>query len=394
VTRTLIHSARRFDEPERSDAWVLFDGDTIAATGHGEPVSAAGSGAGSGPGSTALPAADHRVDAGGALLAPGFIDMHGHGGGGVAFDDGTEAIATALATHRRHGTTRSVLSLVTAHVDVLARRLQVVAEAAAADPLIVGAHLEGPFLAAGHKGAHDPALLRAPTPSAIDTLIEAGADRIVQLTLAPELPGGHDAIARLTGAGVAVGVGHTDAGYDEARAAFDLGASILTHAFNGMDDVGHRAPGPVAAAMDAGGVTLELICDGAHVHPAVSRLAFAGAPGRIALITDAMAAAGSDDGDYLLGSLQVEVRAGVARLAGGGSIAGSTLTMDAALRHAVQEVGVPLATAVRALTEVPARAIGRAADLGRIARGFAADAVLLDDDLTISGVWAAGARVA
>jgi len=375
VTRTLIHSATRFDEADRADAWVLFDGDVIAETGNAAPP---------------LEHADVAVDADAALLAPGFIDIHGHGGGGVAFDDGADAIATALAVHRRHGTTRSVLSLVTAEVDVLAARLRVVADAAGRDPLIVGAHLEGPFLAVGHKGAHDAALLRPPTRDALDTLLAAGQGRITQVTLAPELPGAAEAITRLTDEGIVVAVGHTDADYAATRAAFDRGARVLTHAFNGMDDIGHRAPGPVAAAFDDERVVLELICDGFHVHPAVSRIAVAAAPGRIALITDAMSAAGVGDGDYLLGALQVEVHGGVARLAGGGSIAGSTLTLDAALRHAVTAVGMPLADAVRALTEVPARVIGRAADLGRLSPGYAADAVLLNDDLTVRAVWAAG----
>jgi N-acetylglucosamine-6-phosphate deacetylase len=190
-----------------------------------------------------------------------------------------------------------------------------------------------------------------------------------------------------------VAIGHTDADYDQAKHAFEAGATIVTHAFNAMNGIHHRAPGPIAAATGTQGVVLELICDGVHVHPEVMRMLFAAAPGRIALVTDAMAAAGSADGDYILGSLAVEVRDGIARLAGGGSIAGSTLTLDAALRRAVTDVGIPVEAAVAALTETPAAAIGRGAELGRLAPGFAADAVLLDDDFTVTHVWAAGDRV-
>jgi N-acetylglucosamine-6-phosphate deacetylase len=202
-----------------------------------------------------------------------------------------------------------------------------------------------------------------------------------------------DAIRALSAAGVAVAVGHTAADYDQALAAFDAGASILTHAFNAMPGLHHRAPGPVAAATRTPGVKLEIVNDGVHVHPEVVRMAFAAAPGRVALITDAMAAAGSADGDYRLGGLDVEVREGVARLAAGGSIAGSTLTLDDALRRAVLEVGIPVAEAVRAVTSTPAAAVGRSGDLGRLLPGYAADAVLLDADFTVRQVWSAGVPV-
>ena len=185
-------------------------------------------------------------------------------------------------------------------------------------------------------------------------------------------------------------VGHTGADYAQTLEAFDAGATILTHAFNGMDGIHHRAPGPVAAATRTPGVTLEIINDGMHVHPEVVRIAFAAAPGRMALITDAMAAAGSRDGEYVLGSLGVTVRDGVARLTEGDSIAGSTLTLDDALRRAVREVGLPVEDAVLALTATPARAIGRGDDLGSLRPGYAADAVLLDDDFRVLQVWTAG----
>ncbi|NEN04391.1 N-acetylglucosamine-6-phosphate deacetylase [Diaminobutyricibacter tongyongensis] len=380
---TLIHSARLVtDGAVVEEGWVLFGGSSIAATGFGDSWRAVVADAH--PGSIAV------VDAAGGWLTPGFVDIHGHGGGGASFDDGPDAIRTALALHSAHGTTRFVLSLVTASIATLESELAAVAALARTDPRVIGSHLEGPFLDPGHKGAHDPALLVNAGRDAVDRLLAAAGGSLKQITLAPEREGGMDAVRRFTEAGVAVAVGHTGADYAQTLAAFDAGASILTHAFNGMDGIHHRAPGPVAAATRTPGVTIELINDGIHVHPEVVRLTFAGAPGRVALISDAMAAAGSTDGDYLLGGLAVTVRDGVARLTVGDSIAGSTLTLDDALRRAVVEVGIDVGTAVRALTETPARAIGRGNDLGRLAPGYAADAVLLDDTFAVLAVWSDG----
>jgi N-acetylglucosamine-6-phosphate deacetylase len=377
--RTLVHSARLVTSGRVvHNGWVLFEGDRVTAVGSGDR----------------LPEADGVTDAAGRWLTPGFIDIHGHGGGGASFDSGADGIRSALALHRSHGTTRSVLSLVTASLPDLERQLGVIADAAGSDPLILGSHLEGPFLDEAHRGAHDPALLRPADRAGIDRLLAAADGTLVQVTLAPELPGGMEALRQFVDASVVVAVGHCAADYDIAMTAFDAGASLLTHAFNAMPGIHHRAPGPVAAAMDCPGVTLEVINDGVHVHPAVVRLAFQGAAGRIALISDAMAATGSADGQYRLGTLTVTVTDGVARLADGGSIAGSTLTLDTALRLAVTSVGLPIEVAVRALTETPARAIGREKDLGQLAPGFAADAVLLDADFTVQGVWAAGQPLA
>ncbi len=265
-----------------------------------------------------------------------------------------------------------------------------VADLVATDADILGSHLEGPFLDPAHKGAHDESLLRLPDPGALERLLEAGRGTVRQVTLAPELAGGMDAIRRIVAAGAAAAIGHTGADDELCRAAFDAGATILTHAFNAMPGLHHRQPGPVAAAAGDPRVTLEVISDGVHLHPDVVRLAFAVAPGRIALVTDAMAAAGARDGRYDLGALEVDVMDGVARLAKGGSIAGSTLTQDVALRHAVR-AGVPAAEAVHALTAAPARAIGRSEDLGALAPGFLADAVLLTRDFDVVSVWTAGA---
>lgn len=384
---TVIHSARLVSGGDTvPDAWVRFEGDRVAARGIGDGWRDAIE-------ATAAQAAE-VTDAAGRWLAPGFIDLHCHGGGGASADDGDDAIPTVLATHRAHGTTRTVLSLVTATIDELDGRLAAIARAAASDPLVLGSHLEGPFLDLEFRGAHDPERLRRADADAVERLLAASAGTLRQITIAPEHDGAAEAIARFTDASVAVAVGHTGADFDTALAAFDAGASILTHAFNGMRGIHHRAPGPVIAAMHADHVTLEVIDDGVHVHPDVVRLAFAGAPGRVALVTDAMAATGSADGRYVLGSLEVDVLDGVARLADGGAIAGSTLTQDVALRRAVIESGLSIEDAVTAVTVTPAAAIGRAHDLGRLEPGYAADAVLLDDDLAVAGVWGAGARLA
>lgn len=397
----IIHSARLVSGGVVTpDAWVVFAGDRVSAVGTGggwrahAPIPSE-----TGPVSAARVAAVvlDIVDAGGRWLTPGFIDIHCHGGGGRSFEDGVTGIRTALAVHRAHGTTRSVLSLVTASQPDLESRLDVIAEVAEADPLVLGAHLEGPFLDEAFRGAHDRTLLQSVNSAVTDRLLVASRGYLRQITLAPELPGAMDAVARFVDAGVGVAIGHTAADYGTARAAFDAGASLLTHAFNAMPGIHHRAPGPVVAAMRSSAVTLEVINDGVHVLPEVVHLAFSGAPGRIALVTDAMAATGFGDGEYRLGTLTVTVTDGVARLAGGtssvsGAIAGSTLTLDQALRRAVNEVGLSVADAVTALTETPARAVGRGHDLGQLAPGFAADAVLLAEDFTVEEVFAAGHR--
>jgi N-acetylglucosamine-6-phosphate deacetylase len=369
----VVHSVWSGDD----DVWVAIDGGVVVDRGTRD-------------GWRALAPRD-AVDGEGGCLAPGFIDIHGHGGGGATYDDGADAIATARAMHRAHGTTRAVVSLVTASIDDLAQRAAIVAELAEADPTILGSHLEGPFLDPGHKGAHTASLLRAPDAASVDRLLEAGRGTIRQATIAPELDGADDAIRRFVDAGVAVAIGHTDADADAATRAFDAGATIVTHAFNAMRGIHHRAPGPVVAALRDDRVTLELIPDGVHVDLSLVAVAFDAAPGRIALVTDAMAAAGASDGRYELGGLDVEVADGVARLSDGGAIAGSTLTQDEALRNVVA-TGVELDVALTALSATPARAIGRR-DLGRLGIGSVADAVLLDEELRVQRVWVAGEPV-
>jgi N-acetylglucosamine-6-phosphate deacetylase len=391
--RVIVHGARKCDvDGEADQFWLVFDGDRIAAVGEG-----------AGWAGYADPGAD-VVDAAGAVLAPGFIDLHVHGGGGFSFDDAGEsvdAVGRALALHRAHGTTRSVLSLVANPVAALERSLAAIADIADRDPLVLGSHLEGPFLAPGRRGAHNPDFLIAPSRPVVERLVTAARGTLRQVTVAPELPGALDAVAALAGSGVIVAVGHTEADEEQAQAAFDRGARLLTHAFNAMPGIGHRNPGPVVAAIRDERVTAELVLDGVHVHPDVARLLLDAAAGRVALITDAMAAAGSSDGSYRIGSLDVTVVDGVARLTGPdgapgsamGAIAGSTLTQEHALRLATQRCGQSLRAAVAALTWTPARALGMEGLLGRLAPGYAADAVLLDGDCAVRAAWGAGRRL-
>jgi len=377
----VVHGARKLDADGRSDDfWLVADGAHIAATGTG-----AGWRAHAAAGDVTV------VDAQGAWLTPGFIDLHCHGGGGHPYDDGVDEMRAALATHRAHGTTRSLVSHVANPLASLRESLGIVAELTASDPLVLGSHLEGPFLAPERRGAHDARFLRDPEPEAVEELLGAARGTLRSATIAPELPNALEAIGVLIEAGVVVGVGHTTADYAQAARAFEVGARLLTHAFNAMPGIHHRAPGPVMAAVENPEVTLELILDGLHVHPSVAALLFREAPGRVALVTDAMAAAGASDGDYRLGGLNVTVHDGLAVLSGTDTIAGSTLTQDAALRNAVTVAGIDPVAAVTALTRTPARVLGEDHRLGRLHAGYVADAVLLDHDWHVRTVVADGA---
>src|SRR3954447_5436618 len=246
------------------DGWVRFEHGRVADRGAG-----------------AAPAHDGEVlDAAGRILTPGFVDVHMHGGGGADAAGGPDAVADVLRMHRSHGTTRTVLSLVSAPAEELVAQLGILAPIVRADPLLLGVHLEGPFLSEQAKGAHDPEALIAPTPDGVRALIDAADGTIAQVTIAPELRGALDAVRAFTAAGVRVAVGHTTADMDVAGAAFDAGATQLTHAFNAMPGLAHRAPGPIGAALERPGVVLELIADGLHVHPVLVAGLFRLAPAR------------------------------------------------------------------------------------------------------------------
>ncbi|MFJ6985269.1 MULTISPECIES: N-acetylglucosamine-6-phosphate deacetylase [unclassified Streptomyces] len=330
------------------------------------------------------------LDVGGHWLVPGFVDLHNHGGGGASFSGSAEEALKAIRTHRRHGTTTLVASTVTDTLDVLARQAGLLSELAEQGDL-AGIHFEGPFISPCRKGAHSEALLRHPDPADVRTLIDAARGRARMVTLATELPGGLDAVRLLAEHGVIAAVGHTDATYEQTVEAIEAGATVATHLFNAMPVLGHRAPGPIAALLEDERVTVELINDGVHLHPAALELAFRHAgPGRVAFITDAMDAAGTGDGHYMLGPLEVEVSDGVARLVEGGSIAGSTLTQDRAFKRAVTVDRIPVQDVVAALSANPARLLGVDDRVGSLEPGKDADLVLLDENFDLKGVMRRG----
>ncbi|MER6207723.1 N-acetylglucosamine-6-phosphate deacetylase [Streptomyces sp. NPDC001073] len=331
------------------------------------------------------------VDVTGYTLVPGFVDIHNHGGGGASFTSGTvEDVLKGIHTHRLHGTTTVVASTVTGEMDFLAQRAGLLSELAEQGDL-AGIHFEGPFISPCRKGAHSEALLRDPDPADVRKLVDAARGQAKMVTLATELPGGLDSVRLLTELGVIAAIGHTDASYEQTVAAIDAGATVATHLFNAMPPLGHREPGPIAALLEDGRITVELINDGTHLHPAALELAFhhAGAE-RVAFITDAMDAAGFGDGRYMLGPLEVEVSEGVARLVEGGSIAGSTLTLDRAFKRAVTVDRLPVEDVVAAISANPARLLGSYDEVGSLEPGKYADLVLLDSEFDLKGVMRRG----
>jgi N-acetylglucosamine-6-phosphate deacetylase len=365
--RTVLAGARVVRPDGVEDAGTLsVEGRTIAANVPGE-------------------APTHRLA--GHWIVPGFVDMHVHGGGGASFSAGTvEQAFTVIDTHRRHGTTTMVASTVTGELGELAQQAGVLSELTEQGDL-AGVHFEGPFISPQRCGAHDPGLLRDPDPAEVRKLVDAARGSARMMTLAPERPGGLESVRALADSGVIAAVGHTDSTYEGTVEAVEAGATVATHLFNAMPSLGHRAPGPIAALLEDERVTVELINDGTHLHPAVLELAFrsAGAD-RVALITDAMGAAGMGDGRYPLGPLEVDVREGVARLVEGGSIAGSTLTLDRAFQRTVTVDGLPVDDAVRALSANPARLLGVDDRTGSLETGKDADLVVLDADFAVAGV--------
>ncbi len=338
----------------------------------------------------------------GELLLPGLVDVHNHGGGGASIPDASDPaeIATAVAEHRRHGTTRMMASLVTAAGDALVEKVAMLADVADSG-VIAGIHLEGPFISVARCGAQNPAHIVDGDPELTARLLRAGRGHVRTMTVAPEtanLLGAGGVVDTLLEGGALPSFGHTDAGSEVMRAALSETAAMLegtgrratvTHLFNGMRTIHHRDPGPVPPALAAardGEVVVELVADGAHLAPELVRDVFTlVGSANIAFVTDAMAAAGVADGEYRLGSLDVVVAGGVARLAEGGSIAGGTAHLLDVVRTSVRG-GVGLVDAVAAASVAPSFVLDPEPEFGALRVGHAAEIVRTSADLELIDV--------
>lgn len=351
--------------------WVEVQDSTIVEVGVGDPP------------------AEPDVDLAGRAMVPGFIDQHCHGGGGNRFDttDGAEAYRAA-AFHQRHGTTSIIGSLVSGSQQTLIDQIRTLRPLVDQE-VLAGIHLEGPWISKLRCGAHAVEQLRPPAHDEVGELLAVGGGRIKMVTIAPELPGAMAAIRQIVHADAIAAVGHTDADYETTREAIEAGARVATHLMNAMRALKHRDPGPGGALMEDTRVNVELVADGIHVHRVVLNLVVREAgQGRVSIITDAMSAAGCPDGPYKLGALDVNVVDGIARLESG-TIAGSTLTMDAALRYLVLHAGLTLSHVVPMLSGNPARTLGLQ-DRGEIVHGKRADLVILSPRLQVEAVMVRG----
>ncbi|MCC8530949.1 N-acetylglucosamine-6-phosphate deacetylase [Xanthomonas perforans] len=334
-----------------------------------------------------------RVDLGGATLLPGFIDIQVNGGGGVLFNNARDpqALATIAAAHRRFGTTGMLPTLISDTAQVMAEAIDATRQAIAQGvPGVLGIHLEGPYLSPARKGTHDAGKFRVPDAHeiAVDTSLDNG---VTLITLAPErVP--LDDIRALVAGGAIVFAGHTAATYEQACEGIAAGVSGFTHVYNAMSQLAGREPNAVGAALEDPNVWCGVIVDGVHVHPASLRVALAAKPrGKLLLVTDAMPMVGSDSASFDLYGETITAVDGVVRNADG-ALAGSALDMATAVRNSVRLLGVDLAEAARMASTYPAQCIGLGERLGRIAPGYQADLVLVDDDVQVLSTWVAGQR--
>jgi len=355
-------------------SWLRIDGKSIAEIGRGTPPD------------------EDWVELDGGWLLPAYIDLHCHGGGGSDFSSpDPERIRNAALLHRQHGSAGMLASLVTAPIDDLCRQLVGIADIVErGDSPLLGAHLEGPFLSNIRCGAQNPAFLLEPDAELFAELADAARGTLRMITIAPELSGADEVIDAAVRRGILVAVGHSDATFAQATHAFSRGAQVATHLFNGMRPVHQREPGPALAALDFG-VACELIEDGVHVHPSLTRLVARNSPEQLILVTDAVSPTGVGDGLFTLGGQPITVVDGQARLTSGGSLAGSTLTMDAAVRHTVVTCGLSIMHASAAASTNPARLLGIADRTGSLQVGRRADLLHLDADLQIRRMMIGGA---
>ncbi|MFB9275320.1 N-acetylglucosamine-6-phosphate deacetylase [Cohnella cellulosilytica] len=339
-----------------------------------------------------------RVDAGGAWLVPGFVDVHVHGGANHDFMDADEEGIRAITKfHASNGTTSMLATTLTAPREELTAVIALAADYMA-KPMpyakLVGVHLEGPFVSVKWKGAQNPAYILPPQPEWLDDWVARFPGVVKLQTLAPEIEGSLDYIEKLAANGIVPSCGHTDATYDQVVAAADRGLRHAVHTFNAMTPLHHRNPGTVGAVLTDDRIVAEVIADGHHVHPAgVKLITRAKGVDNVILVTDAMAAAGMPDGDYELGGLPVHMKCGVARLKENDSLAGSTLTMISAVRFLVRKIGVSLEEASRMASANPARQLGLDASIGTLEAGKQADFLLLDDELKLVSTWIDGKKL-
>lgn len=334
-------------------------------------------------------------DLDGALVIPGLVDIHVHSCAGADFSDGDYAGLVRMARYlARRGVTSFAPASMTLPYDALDKAFHAAArlhrEGLADGARLMGIQMEGPFLSREKRGSQNPAYLRLPDWDRFLRLYDAAEGLLRIVDVAPELPGAVE-FTRRASEKCRVSVAHTVAGYDQAAAVFDAGATHLTHLFNAMSGIHHRHPGPIGAASERENVTAELICDGIHVHPSAVRMAFRLFPGRICLISDALRCCGMADGSYSLGGQEILLSGGVARLTGG-AIAGSAADLYQCMRRAVS-FGIPREQAVWAATALPARVIGRESETGAIADGRAADFVICGGELEPEAVYLGGKRL-
>jgi N-acetylglucosamine-6-phosphate deacetylase len=374
-------------QEEVGDGVILVDGTKIIAVGHRDEVQ--------------IPTDAVHYAAPGSTVVPGFVDIHIHGAGGHDVMEGTaRALDKVTETVARHGTTSIVATTMTAPVDDICHALEGIAryvrnheqpqESGKLAAEILGMHLEGPFISKARRGVHPPEALATPSIETLEKFMTAadGLARIV--TIAPELPGAVKLIEHAVAAGIVAALGHTDATYDETRAGVQAGVRHAVHMYNAMRPFTHRDPGVIGAVLTDPEVTAEVIADGHHVAgPAIQVLMGTKGFETVLLVSDAMAATGMRDGNYPLGNIKVTMKDGVCRDEDG-KLAGSTLTLDRALRFVVA-LGVPFADAVRMVTVQPARRVGLGGKKGILAPGSDADIVVLTPDLRVEGVMTRGA---